>query len=272
MDEWINWWINESTNWRMLEVLKSWRAKDRWISESLSEWIEEYLSPLGLVVLESRESMKLMNWEIDESICGKTRHRSCGVKFRVSELRVLPAVDLTDPTAGAKLVIGACGGVLRWSNHAEVKHHHRNAQVQVQVQVLPLDWASWFNLVMGNMEIFNIRLGRQLRQHQHKLEIKLRKSTREVDQDASCKCKVYKRNKLMFQCEFFASTLAKSEPCNRRVNIWYQNGWWMHHLHGWRSQSKRRFGVWPKRQETGSSVMCEPVAEREYEGNIRQLI
>ena len=35
------------------------------------------------------------------------------MKFRISELRVLPAVDLIDPTAGAKWAIGARGDVSR---------------------------------------------------------------------------------------------------------------------------------------------------------------
>ena len=53
----------------------------------------------------------------------------CGVKFYISESRVLPAVDLLDPTARAKWAIGDPGSVSRCSNHAEVNHHHGNARV-----------------------------------------------------------------------------------------------------------------------------------------------
>ena len=51
----------------------------------------------------------------------------CGVKFHISESRVLPALDLIDPTARAKWAVGTRGCVSRCSNQAEVTHHHANA-------------------------------------------------------------------------------------------------------------------------------------------------
>ena len=121
------------------------------------------------------------------------------MKFRISELRVLPAVDLIDSTTGAKWTIGARGGVSRCSNHAEINHHHGNARVHADSNF------ALIQLVMGNMKTFNMRLGRQPRQYQRKLEVKPRQSTREVVQDVYYKGKVHERSKLMFQCEGFCT-------------------------------------------------------------------
>ena len=86
----------------------------------------------------------------------------CGVKLRISESHVLPAVDLVDPTAQAKWAVGTRGGVSRCGNYEEVNHHHGNTRVHAnsnfatRLRVL-------IQLLMGNMEAFNMRLGRQLR-------------------------------------------------------------------------------------------------------------
>ena len=224
------------------------------------EGLEEYCG-LKFHISESRVLFRSM----------ERLEKYCGVKFHISESHVLPAVDLIDPTARPKGAIGARGGVSRCSNHAEVNHHHGNARVHAnsnfatRLRVL-------IQLVMGNMETFNMRLGRQLRQHQRKLEIKLSQSTEEIVQDVYCNCKVHERNKLMFQCEGFCIHTCQVRTLQPKSEHMIPEQL----MHGPRTPVEITIEqeIWPltEHQETGSGVMCGSVAEREYEGNIPHLI
>ena len=151
------------------------------------------------------------------------------------------------------------GKIYRLSNHAEVNHHHGNARVHAncnfatRLRVL-------IQLVMGNMEGFNVRLGRQLREHQRKLEIELRQSTREIDQDASCKCKAHERNELMFECEGFCLHTCQIRTLQRKSEHMIPE--WLMHGPPTRVELSVEEEIWRliEHQETGSSVMCEAVS------------
>ena len=127
-------------------------------------------------------------------------------------------------------------------------------------------------MVMGNMESFNMRLGRQLRQHQRKLEIKLTKSPTEIDQDACCKCKVHERNKLVFQCEGFCLHTCQIRTLQPKSEHMIPE--WLMHGPPTPVEISVEEEIWrlTEHQETESSVMYKSVGETEYEGNVPQLI
>ena len=153
--------------------------------------------------------------------------KCCGAKFHISESRVLPEVDLIGPTARAKWTVGARNGTSQCRDYAEVNYRHGNARVRANSN-FSTRLRALIKLAMGNMETFNMRLGRQLRQDQQKLEIKLRESAREFDQDGYCKCKVHERNKLMFQCEGFCIHICQARTLQPKsehmIPVWVMHG------------------------------------------------
>ena len=120
----------------------------------------------------------------------------CGISFRrADDGQLLRDYIVNNVEAINKWAIAARGGASRCSNHAEVTHRHGNAAFETRVRVL-------VQLVKDNIDTYNDRLDRQIREHQNKLRKKICDGHC-CEQNLDCHCEENERNKLMFQCEGF---------------------------------------------------------------------